>query len=232
MLAPSPTWRLRAEGFSIMRARTEDDAQQFVTERVPVAILLGTSPGVDPYVSVLYATPRVALIPLLIMMFGIDFQLRVSIVVLSSLFPILINTMNGVRNVDQDLIETAVAFNATERQILMTVVVPGTLPFVLSGIQIALGQAIVGVIVAEITVAISGIGGLIVSYGNAYKTNYMLVPILATSTISILMVNLIRFLERRLMPYRFLGGRRDSLWKRLVGAISLVPRRGGPSPAD
>jgi ABC-type nitrate/sulfonate/bicarbonate transport system permease component len=175
----------------------------------------------DPYVSVLYATPRVALIPLLIMIFGIDFQLRLSIVVLSSVFPILINTMNGVRNVDADLIETAVAFNANERQILRTVVMPATLPFVLSGVQIALGQAIIGVIVAEITVAISGIGGLIVEYGNAFRTNYMLVPILATSTISILLVTLLRLLERRLMPYRFPSARREPFWKRVFAPLRI-----------
>ncbi len=180
----------------------------------------------DPYVTVLYATPRIALIPLLIMIFGIDTELRLAMVFLSSMFPVLINTMNGVRTVETDLIETAVSFNANERQILRTVILPATTPFVLSGIQIALGHAIIGVIVAEMTVAISGIGGLIVAYGNAFKTDYMFVPLLATSALSILLVQAIRVLERELMPYRFLGGRRrSSLWARMFGA--RLPARGG-----
>ena len=178
----------------------------------------------DPYVTVLYATPRIALIPLLIMIFGIDTELRLAMVFLSSMFPVLINTMNGVRTVETDLIETAVSFNANERQILRTVIVPATIPFVLSGIQIALGHAIIGVIVAEMTVAISGIGGLIVAYGNAFKTDYMFVPLLATSALSIVLVQALRVLERELMPYRHLGGgRRTPLWSRMFGA--LLPAR-------
>ncbi len=176
----------------------------------------------DPYVTVIYATPRIALIPLLIMVFGIDMELRLAIVFLSSTFPVLINTMNGVRNVDQDLVETAIAFNATERQILRTVIIPATLPFVLSGVQIALGHAIIGVIVAEMTVAVSGIGGLIVEYGNAFKTNYMFVPLLATSALSIVLVQALRVLERQIMPYRFLTVRKPGLWTRAVSALGLA----------
>ncbi len=184
----------------------------------------------DPYVTVVYATPRIALIPLLIMVFGIDMELRLAIVFLSSTFPVLINTMNGVRNVDNDLVETAIAFNATERQILRTIIIPATLPFVLSGVQIALGHAIIGVIVAEMTVAISGIGGMIVEYGNAFRTNYMFVPLLATSALSIVLVQALRFLERQMMPYRFLTVRKRGLWMRAVSALGLArPGRLSPS---
>jgi len=179
----------------------------FLMGRYPTFALL-----VDPYVTFLYATPRIALIPLLIIMLGIDLQLRVAIVFLSSVFPVIINTQNGVRGVDGDLVETAVAFNASERQILRTVIFPATLPFLLSGIQIALGQAIIGVIVVEMTVAISGIGGEIVTYGNAFMTAQMLVPIFVTSGLSLAAIATLRAVERVLMPYRFLAQRRRSGW--------------------
>ena len=161
--------------------------------------------------NVIYATPYVTLIPLLIIIFGIDLQLRLSIIVLSIAFPILINTANCVRGVDPELVETAVAFNATERQILRPVIIPATLPFVLSGRQIALGRAIIAVIVAEMTVGVSGIGGLIVGVGTSFQTAHMLVPILATSALSVGLVNLLRAMERELMPYRFLDRRRSAL---------------------
>lgn len=138
-------------------------------------------------------------------------ELRLSIIFLSTVFPILINTANGVRGVDPELVETAVAFNATERQILRTVIIPATLPFVLSGMQIALGRAIIAVIVAEMTVGVSGIGGLIVGFGTSFQTAHMLVPILATSALSVGLVNLLRVMERELMPYRFLDRRRSAL---------------------
>lgn len=192
-----------------------------------IAVVLGTALGflmgrfrtaafvLDPYVNMVYATPYVALIPLLIIIFGIDLQLRLSIILLSTIFPILINTANGVRGVDPELVETAIAFNATERQTLRTVIIPATLPFVLSGMQIALGRAIIAVIVAEMTVGVGGIGGLIVGFGTSFQTAHMLVPILATSALSVGLVNLLRVMERELMPYRFLERRGSSLLARL-----------------
>lgn len=201
-----------------------------------VAVLLGAALGfligrfrtlafvLDPYVTIIYATPYVALIPLLIIVFGIDFRLRLSIIFLSTVFPIIINTANGVRGVDPELVETAIAFNATERQILRTVIIPATLPFVLSGMQIALGRAIIAVIVAEMTVGVSGIGGLIVGFGTSFQTAHMLVPILATSALSVGLVNLLRAMERQLMPYRFLD-RRSTLAARLFKRPLRAPAR-------
>jgi NitT/TauT family transport system permease protein len=194
-----------------------------------IAVLVGAALGfligrfrtlafvLDPYVNIIYATPYVTLIPLLIIIFGIDLKLRLSIILLSTVFPILINTANGVRGVDPELLETAVAFNATERQILRTVIIPATLPFLLSGMQIALGRAIIAVIVAEMTVGVGGVGGLIVGFGTTFQTAYMLVPILATSALSVGLVNVLRVMERELMPYRFLGRRRSALAAWLLG---------------
>lgn len=160
--------------------------------------------ALDPYVTMLYATPRVALVPLLILWFGIAFELRVAIIFLSSVFPVIINTLGGVKYMDEELVETAHAFSATNQQILRTVVIPGTLPYVFVGIRLALGQGLIGVIVAEMTASVSGLGGMIVTYGNYFLTDKLFVPILATAFTSLAMTALIKWLETALMPYRHL----------------------------
>jgi len=173
-------------------------------------ILLGFAMGrwrtvelaLDPYVTALYATPRVALIPLMILWFGIAFKLRVAVVFLSSVFPIIINTIAGVKNVDADLLETAQAFAATQGQTLRTVVFPSSLPFIFAGLRVGLAQGIIGVIVAEMTAAVSGLGALIMKYGNLFQTAQLFVPIVAIALISVALTWMIKLLERWLMPWR------------------------------
>jgi NitT/TauT family transport system permease protein len=228
MFLASPTAIVTAATELFVNAKYWSDLQMTMTGMVLgylVACVIGTAIGflmgryrtfalaLDPYVMILYATPRIALIPLLILFFGIDLQLRVVTVALSSVFPILINTYNGVRNVDADLIETATAFNANERQMLRTIIIPGTFPFVFAGLQIGLGQAIVAIIVAEMTVAVSGLGGRIIQYSNSFEIPDMFVAILSTSILSLVLVNGLRAMERPVMPYRFLGSTTES-WRR------------------
>jgi len=174
-----------------------------------VGIMVGFSMGrwrtvelaLDPYVTALYATPRVALIPLLILWFGIAFELRVAVVFLSSVFPIIINTIAGVKHVDEDLLETARAFAATQAQTLRTVILPSSLPFIFAGLRVGLAAGIIGVIVAEMTAAVSGLGALIMKFGNLFQTAQLFVPIVAIALISVLMTWAIKLLERVLTPW-------------------------------
>jgi len=175
-----------------------------------LGILLGFAMGrwravelaLDPYVTALYATPRVALIPLLILWFGIAFKLRVAVVFLSAVFPIIINTIAGVKHVDEDLLETARVFAATQGQTLRTVILPSSLPFIFAGLRVGLAQGIIGVIVAEMTAAVSGLGALIMKFGNLFQTAHLFVPIVAIALISVTLTWMIRLLERWLMPWR------------------------------
>jgi ABC-type nitrate/sulfonate/bicarbonate transport system permease component len=157
--------------------------------------------ALDPYVSFLYAVPSIALIPLLVIWFGIDATLRVVLVFLAAVFPIIVNTMAGVKQVDGELIDVARVNCASERQIMRSVILPAALPFVFAGIQVALAQALVGVIVAEMTAVVTGLGGLIIHYAQFFQTAKLFVPILAVMALSIVLTALLRMLQRRIAPW-------------------------------
>ncbi|CAN5650142.1 ABC transporter permease [soil metagenome] len=156
----------------------------------------------DPYVSALYATPRIALIPLLVLWFGVGFDLRVTVVVLSAIFPIIINVYTGAKNVDVDYLETAHAFAASRWQLLRTVVLPGSLPFVFAGLRIGVARSLIGVTVAEMTAAITGTGALLIAFGRAFATDRLFVPVLVLGVLSIILGELIHLAQRRAMPWR------------------------------
>ncbi|HXH06046.1 MAG TPA: ABC transporter permease [Vicinamibacterales bacterium] len=155
----------------------------------------------DPYVSALYATPRIALVPLLVLWVGIDFELRVTIVVLSSVFPIIINTYVGTKHVDRELIDVGRAFAASGWQLLRTVVIPGSLPYLFAGLRIGVARALVGIIVAEMTAAVTGTGQLIIQFGRFFQTDRLFVPVIFLGLFSIALAEVVYFLQRRAMPW-------------------------------
>ena len=155
----------------------------------------------DPYVSALYATPRVALVPLLVLWVGIDFELRVTIVILSSIFPIIINTYIGAKSVDRELIDAGRAFAANGWQLLTTVVVPGSLPYLFAGLRIGVARALVGIIVAEMAAAVTGTGQLIIQFGRFFQTDRLFVPVIILGLFSIVLAELVYWAQRRATPW-------------------------------
>ena len=172
---------------------------------VAIGLLMGRFLAVeyvlDPYVSFLYALPSIALIPLLVIWFGIDTELRLALVFLAGVFPVIINTMAGVKNVDRELLDVGRVACASERQVIWTIVLPAALPFIFAGIRVALSQALVGVIVAEMTAIITGLGGMIIRFANFFQTANLFVPILAIMAVSVGLTTLLKWLERRLAPW-------------------------------
>lgn len=163
----------------------------------PIGVALGILVGrsrlaeylLDPFISFLYVLPGIALIPILVLWLGFDFKLRLALVFLAAVFPLIINTANGVKNVDSELIDGAVSFNASRWQLLATVIIPGAFPFMLAGLRVSFGAAWVSVIVAEMTALITGMGGLVVTFANLFKTADLFVPIVLIMFIGIV-VNL------------------------------------------
>ena len=155
----------------------------------------------DPYVSAFYATPRIALVPLLVLWVGIDFELRVTIVVLSAIFPIIINTYIGAKNVDRELVDAGRAFAASSWQLLTTVVVPGSLPYLFAGLRIGVTRALVGIIVAEMTAAVTGTGQLIIQFGRFFETDRLFVPVIILGLFSIVLAELVLWIQRRATPW-------------------------------
>ena len=156
----------------------------------------------DPLINALYATPQVALTPLLMMWLGLGFSVKVSVVFLFAFFPILINTASGARNVSAAMVEVARAYLAPPRQILFKVSCPAALPFIMAGVRIAVGRALVGMIVAELFTAITGLGAMLSLYGNIFETAKMFVVIVVLAFLGIVLIRATQWLERRLATWK------------------------------
>jgi NitT/TauT family transport system permease protein len=158
--------------------------------------------GLDPFLTALYATPSVALIPLIMLWFGLGFTAKVVIVFLSCFFPIVINAYAGVRNVSRSLVDVVRAYGADDRQVLTMVVLPSALPFMMAGVRVAVGRGVVGIVVAEFFTALNGLGALIIIYSNAFATAKLFVPVITLSLLGVGLTSLARWIEQRLTPWK------------------------------
>ena len=158
--------------------------------------------GIEPYVNALYSTPSIALIPLFILWFGVGLTSKIIIIFTLSVFIVIINTFSGVKNLSQGVIDIGAAFGANERQIFWKVVLPAALPFIMTGLRLAVGRAVLAMIVAEFFTSIVGLGGMIVKYGNFFQTAKMFVPIIVVSLLGVGFVELIKYTERKLAPWK------------------------------
>ncbi len=156
----------------------------------------------DPYISIFFAMPNIALLPLFMIWFGLGYTVKIVIVVMSAFFPIVINTMAGVKEADRTIVEVALSFGATEGELLRKVIIPASVPYVVAGLRIGLARAIVGVVVAELFSATTGLGALLQYYANYYLTSYFFVPVLVLALLSIGFVEIIRILEKKFATWR------------------------------
>jgi NitT/TauT family transport system permease protein len=177
---------------------------------VVIGVFLGVVTGrwrtafnaLDPLVSALYSVPSVALIPIIGFIFKYQGDApRVAAVALFCVFPVLINTQQGVRNVDRGLLEVARAFNTSERRLWTDVILPSATPFVLAGIRLAIGRGLIGMIVAEFLIGLVGLGYLIIQYGNVFRMDRAFVPIISVAVMGIVFMGLIQWLEGRVAPW-------------------------------
>lgn len=153
-------------------------------------------------VNALYATPTVALIPIIVLWFGFDIVAKTVVVFLFVVFPVLINTMRGVREIDPELVEVARTFCSSERRLWRDLVLPSALPYIVTGVRIAIGRALIGVIVAEYYTALSGLGNLIATNANLFHTARMLVPIVVIAVLGVVLTMGLGWAERRLARWR------------------------------
>ncbi|WP_353807475.1 ABC transporter permease [Agromyces sp. SYSU T00194] len=173
---------------------------------LPIGIAMGrwkpVAFALDPYVTFLYSLPHVALVPLMIIVLGFDWQFRYAYVVLSAVWPVIINTMAGVRAVDKALIDAGVAYTANERQIIRGIVLPAASPFMVAGGRQAFAEAWSGVIVAEITSTLVGVGGMIELFAIEYLTAQMFVPIFIIMIIAVAIQGLAAWAQQKLTPWQ------------------------------
>lgn len=155
-----------------------------------------------PYVQGLYSTPRIAMIPLLVLWVGIGFELRVTIVVLSSVFPMILTIRDGAKSVSEEYVDVAVSFVASRAQRWWTTTLPGSLPFLFAATRIGLQRSLIGVIVAEMAASVAGTGRLILQYGQFFQTAKLMVPIIAIGLFSILLSSTLRRIQNFVTPWR------------------------------
>jgi ABC-type nitrate/sulfonate/bicarbonate transport system permease component len=173
---------------------------------VPAGLLLGRYRVLEAafgiYVTAGYSMPLIALVPVLILWFGLGATVKIVIVFLLSFFPICINTWAGVKAVPKTLIEVGTAFVAPGREIMRRIVLPAVLPYIMAGIRLAIGKAVIAMIIAEFLTAISGLGGLIINAANSFRTAEMFVPIIVVMVFAVGLTALVGLLERRIAPWQ------------------------------
>lgn len=159
--------------------------------------------AVSPYVYALYATPMIALVPLVVVWFGFGLGGRVVVVFLAAFFPILINIYSGVRDTPSSLVEVARSFGVrSEIGMMRRIVIPAAIPYIMAGIRLGIGRAVVGMAVAEVFLRLGGIGSLIVQYGAAFRTDYVFATILPLPLLGIGLTKLVAMIEGRYQSWR------------------------------
>ena len=173
---------------------------------LPLGLLMGRSRTLDalldPYVTALNATPRIIWLPLLILWFGIGIGSKIVIVFAGAVFPLLINTFAGVKNVNHVLVNVVRSFGASEWQVMKVVVVPNSLPYIIAGLRLAIGRAILGVVVGEFFGSSEGLGYMIASAASNYKVDVVFVGVTIFMGLSLILTMSVKGWESRLSRWR------------------------------
>jgi NitT/TauT family transport system permease protein len=153
------------------------------------------------YITFLYSIPSVALVPLIVLWAGYETTAKVIILFLFAFFPMVINTYQGVKSVDPKLLEVGRAFRSTERQLWVNIVLPASLPFIVTGIRLAVGRGMIGMVLADLYTAISGIGYLIVRTASTFQVDKMFVPIVTLGLLGVTLTAVLRYAEKYVAPW-------------------------------
>jgi NitT/TauT family transport system permease protein len=180
---------------------------------IPFGIMVGwykrMSYIFDPFINAMNATPRVALLPLIIIWLGIGILSKVGIIFLGAVFSILINTRDGVKTTPYNLLTCARSFGASEWMVFKTVVLPSTIPFILTGLRLATGRALVGVMVGELYAATAGIGFMITVAGATFQTDKVFVGVGIFAISGMVLMEALTKIERRFDKWRVKVGAQE-----------------------
>lgn len=156
----------------------------------------------EPLLSAAYATPMVALGPMIILIFGVDLPAKVFTVFIFAVMPLLINTIAGVHSAERGYLDVARSFGAPRSLTLRSVILPSTVPYILTGLRIGAGHALVGMVVAEFLASNAGIGFFISYQGTLLHTNHVMLGIVLIGLFGVAIGEFIRRIERRFDVWR------------------------------
>jgi len=172
---------------------------------IPLAVLMvrirWLDWALDFPINALYATPLVALVPVLVLWFGIYLKAKIIVVFLFAVFPILISTYQGVRECDKSMLEVAHSFRSPEWRVWQDVLLPFALPYVTAGIRLAIGRGLVGMVIAEFYTTITGLGFMITRYANNFEMDKTFVPVIVLMVLGVSLTSGLKRLERRMAPW-------------------------------
>jgi NitT/TauT family transport system permease protein len=178
-----------------------------------VAILVGIPLGIamarvrwldwalDLPINALYATPLVAVVPLLVLWFGIYLKAKIIVVFLFAVFPVLINTYQGVRECDKNMLEVAQSFRSSEWRVWQDVLLPFALPYIIAGTRLAIGRGLIGMIIAEFYTTISGLGYMVTKYANVFAMDKTFVPVIILMVLGVSLTSALKWVGRRIAPW-------------------------------
>lgn len=173
---------------------------------IPIGILLGwfkkLSMAFGPIIAAFYTTPRIALMPLFIIWFGLGIGSKLALVFLSAVFPLIVNMQTAVSNLDKDITLVAKAYGANQRQIFWTIALPESVPFLMTGLRLATGRALLGVVGAEIFGGAEGLGYLIQYAGATFQVDKVFVCVIIIAAAGIVMDRSLLIFNRRFNVWR------------------------------
>lgn len=157
--------------------------------------------ALDLPINALYAMPLVAVVPLLVLWFGIYLKAKIIVVFLFAVFPVLINTYQGVRECDKNMLEVAKSFRSNEWRMWQDVLMPFAVPYIIAGVRLAIGRGLIGMIIAEFYTTISGLGFMITRYANVFEMDKVFVPVIVLMVLGVSLTSLLKWVGRRLAPW-------------------------------
>lgn len=181
-----------------------------ITLAIVLGVLIGLVLGwykklhnlVSPIITSIYAMPIIVIFPLILIWVGLGIWAKITLVFLAAFFPILINTIDGVKNIDPDFIRLGRSFSGSDIKILRAVIFPATLPFIVSGLRLATIRGLSGMLVAEFFVSSQGLGYMITYFGNTFQTSNLLAVVLIVIFIGLTLTTLVNFAEKRLQGWK------------------------------
>ena len=173
---------------------------------IPIGVFMGwrrrAEYTLDPFLTALYASPLVALAPLLIIIFGVGLTGKVALIFLLSVFPFIFNVFAGVKCTDRLLVNVVRSFGGREKDIYFKVILPSIMPYIVAGARIAIGRGIVGILVTEFYAASEGIGFAISRFGDTYRLPDMFATIMILMIVAVGLTEGLRKLETLLAPWK------------------------------
>ena len=173
---------------------------------VIIGVVIGASRRLNaifgPWITIFYSIPIIAVAPLLIFWIGIDMKARIVIVAVAAFFPVVINTRAGVQSVQRGLRDVCTAFRASRMETYRFVLIPGSVPYILAGVRLALGRGLVALVFADFFGATAGLGVVLNAAQTGAQTANVYVVIVILAIMGLSFNAIVTLLERRFASYR------------------------------